>query len=109
MPVTPFAAGCAVCGADLEAHRRRQAERRERLAPVRPPALPRVSLDPDVGAVALCAVGAVLFPVLALLFVFFFVRDPMRANVRIPLSACAALAVVFLAVPPLRFGLLGLL
>ena len=27
-PVSQFAAGCAICGADLEAHRRRLAERR---------------------------------------------------------------------------------
>jgi len=43
--VTPFAAGCAICGADLEAHRRRASELSAKLGALRPPALPRPSVS----------------------------------------------------------------
>ncbi len=109
VPVTPFAAGCAVCGADLEAHRRHQSERRARFAAVRPPGLPRPRVSSDVVIVSLSAAGALLFPFLALLLIFFWVRDPMHANLRAPLVACAVLAAVMLALPSLRYGVLGFL
>ena len=106
--MTPFAAGCAVCGVDLEAHRRRETERQARFQAVRPPGLPRPRVSPDVAAVGLTALAAVFMPFLALVMAVLWARDPMRAGVRTPLIACGVLAVVMLAVPSLRFGVLGL-
>ena len=61
-PVSPFAAGCAICGADLERHRREQAERAARR-----PALPTRSirlpaLDDDHVMLALTALLVALAP-----------------------------------------------
>jgi hypothetical protein len=107
--VTPFAAGCAVCGADLEAHRAREAQRGARLERVRPPALPRPRVSPDVMAVGLTLLAAVFMPLLALVMAVLWARDPMRANVRHLLIGCGILAAVLLLVPSLRYGLLFLL
>lgn len=67
-PVSQFAAGCAVCGTDLEAHRRARAQRRG----VRLPGLPRlVEADLVVGVVALAILGQPLIGiVLALLALY---------------------------------------
>lgn len=108
--VTPFAAGCAVCGCDLEAHRAKEAARGERLQKVRPSiSVPRASVSPDVMSVGLTLLAAVFLPLLALVMAILWARDPMRANVRTALIACGALTAAMLLVPALRFGVLGLL
>ena len=107
--VTPFAAGCAICGADLEAHRARAAQRSERLPKVRAPSVPRPRVSPDVLAVGLTFLAAVFVPVLALLMAVLWARDPMRANVRTPLIACGVFAALMVLVPALRLGVLGLI
>jgi len=56
-PVSQFAAGCAICGTDLEAHRRAVAQRR---ASRRLPTMPQLSEDTLV--VGLIALVAFAFP-----------------------------------------------
>jgi cytochrome c biogenesis protein CcdA len=46
-PVTPFAAGCAICGADLVAARAALAQRRQRFDRLRVPGLQRIGLGED--------------------------------------------------------------
>ncbi len=57
-PVSPFAAGCAICGTDLEAERARRSSRR-RLAL---PAAPSVGGEIDWLAIAVSLVLALAFP-----------------------------------------------
>ena len=104
-PVSAFAAGCAICGADLERHRREQAERAARRPslPARSPRLP--ALDDDLVMVALTALLVGLAPLLGLLLAALGARDPRRANVRTWLVVLGAIAVAMLVVPALRFGL----
>ena len=105
-PVSPFAAGCALCGADLEAHRARLAARRSPrdVVPVPAVRLPRV--DDDVLAVGLVVLVVLLAPIFGLLLAVLAMRDPRRANVRLWLGAAAAAAVLLTVVPALRYGLL---
>ena len=109
--MSPFAAGCALCGADLEAHRAQLAARRSPrdLVPVRAPAVRLPRVDDDVLVVALVALTTLLAPLLGLLFAFLALRDPRRANVRTWLGVLAAIAIVLTVVPALRFGVLSLL
>lgn len=68
-PVSAFAAGCAICGADLDAHRQRLAERPDIAAPAR--RIPDVRLgglasriDPDVGLVTVTVLFLLFFPIM---------------------------------------------
>lgn len=103
-PVSAFAAGCAICGADLEAHRREQAERRARR-----PELPAVTsrlraIDDDILMLALTAFLVVFAPIVGLILAVFGARDPRRANARTWFIVLAAIAVAFLFIPALRYG-----
>ena len=104
-PVSPFAAGCAICGADLERHRREQAERAARrpALPTRSTRLP--ALDDDHVMLALTALLVALAPLLGLLLAALGARDPRRANVRTLLVVLGVVAVAMMIVPALRFGL----
>jgi hypothetical protein len=64
-PVSPFAAGCAICGHDLIAARNALAQRRQRVpAPFRARSLPRLGDDGLVLAVGLLlAIGSPLLGV----------------------------------------------
>jgi len=107
-PVSAFAAGCAICGTDLEAHRRAQASRR--VPRVALPAFP--FLGSDAALVAILVILAIFQPILCLLFGGFVAyrldqdgRVTLR-NVALAIDACA-LALLF--VPSVRFGIWQLL
>jgi hypothetical protein len=100
-PVSQFAAGCAVCGADLEAHRAQAATRPQ--VPV-----PRVSLPYDWWLHAGTALAALFFPLLGLILAFFAGRDRYGRE-RTYFIACGVVSVALLIIPPLRLGLLNLL
>jgi hypothetical protein len=96
-PVSQFAAGCAVCGADLEKHRREQAARRSSRR-VALPGLPRIS-EAEV-LLVLIGLLMVAYPIaglaLALLAAY---RHPVlsfRGTRRTVLLALAGLGVVVL-------------
>ena len=90
--VTPFAAGCAICGADLEAARRE--------APaVRRPELPRVRMGNDGIRVALAVLLAVAAPFLGIVAAAFFAwQFDQEGNERLrnAMFGVLALAVVLL-------------
>lgn len=96
--MTPFAAGCAICGADLEAYRAQQAARRQIAVPV-----PRVRVPSDWWLFLGTAVAALFFPILGLILAYFGGRDRYGGERRF-FIAMGVIAVVMLAVPALRFG-----
>ena len=112
-PVSVFAAGCAVCGVDLERHRRELEERRLEL-----PRVPRAArrsplrFDAHFALVALVLLATLLSPFLALIMAAVGAQDRHRngqigqRNLFIALAA-VNLALTFL--PELRFGLYSLL
>lgn len=106
--MSQFAAGCAICGADLEAHRRRQAQRR-----VKPEALvPSVSrprMSDDTLALLITGMMVSVFPLLGLLVVALQVNKPERAEVRTQLLLLGAVAIAFVLFPPLRYGVIALM
>jgi purine-cytosine permease-like protein len=97
--VTPFAAGCAICGADLEAHRAQQAQRRHVTVPT-----PSVRLPYDWWLFAGTALAALLFPLLGLILAYFAGRDRTGGE-RTFFIAMGVISIVLLAVPSLRFGI----
>jgi hypothetical protein len=101
-PVTPFAAGCAICGADLEAHRAQQAQRRSVAVPT-----PSVHVPYDWWLFLGTAVAALLFPILGLILAYFAGRDRIGGE-RTFFIVAGAVAIVLLIVPTLRFGVLQL-
>jgi hypothetical protein len=100
-PVSQFAAGCAVCGADLEAAREQAATRPH--VPV-----PRVGLPYDWWLHLGTALAALFFPLLGLVLAFFGARDRSGGE-RTYFIACGVVAVALLAIPSLRLGVLQLL
>jgi hypothetical protein len=104
-PVTPFAAGCAICGADLEEHHQAVAARAAR------PGIPTVRLpavDEDVGMLLIVTALVLLFPVVGLVVAILGIRDPRRAGVRTLLIGLAVVAGALLVAPALRYGVLSL-
>ena len=104
-PVSPFAAGCAICGADLEDHHRAAAARAAR------PGLPAVRLprvDDDVGLLLVVTLLVLVFPLAGLVVAILGIRDPRRANVQTILIGLAVVAGALLVVPALRYGVLSL-
>jgi hypothetical protein len=116
-PVSVFAAGCAICGADLEQHRRELAERRIDLPAVprtrsRLPGLGGLRLDAHVALVALVLLATLLSPFLALLMAAIGAQDRHRngqIGERNLFLFLAALNVALVFVPEIRFGLFSLL
>jgi hypothetical protein len=108
-----FAAGCAICGADLEQHRRELEARRIELPHV-PRAAPRSPLrfDAHVALVSLVLLATLLSPFLALIMAAVGAQDRHRNGQIGQRNLLIALAVVNLALaflPELRFGLYSLL
>lgn len=111
-PVSPFAAGCAICGHDLAELRRRQATRRQ------PPQLPRMGplfatpTSQDAAFIAILALAVVLSPLLCLGLAIFGAIDRNRqgrVGARNAIIAIAVLAAAVMFIPAVRFGLLQLL
>jgi hypothetical protein len=98
-PVSQFAAGCAVCGADLEAHRASRAQRRTVPVPQ-----PRVRLPVDWWLYVGTAAIALFFP-LAGLAVAFLAGRQRYGRERTFFIVCGVVSVVLLAIPSLRLGL----
>jgi hypothetical protein len=116
-PVSVFAAGCAICGADLEQHRRELEERRVELPRVPRPAgrAPRAGglrFDAHVALVTLVLLATFLSPFLALIMAAVGAQDRHRngqLGERNLFLALALLNAALAFVPALRFGLLSLL
>jgi len=101
--VSQFAAGCAVCGADLEAHRAQRSARR----------LPRASLSArarlplDWWLVPALALMALVMPLLGILLAFLAAAQRDNAGdraMRNAFVAVAVLGIVVFLIPGLRFG-----
>jgi hypothetical protein len=108
-----FAAGCAICGTDLEQHRREIAERHIDLPRAPHVARPaRFVLDAHVVLVALVLLATFLSPFIALIMAAVGAQDRHRNGQTGQRNLFIALAVVNLALtflPQLRFGLYSLL
>ena len=105
-----FASGCAICGTDLEQHRRELGERRIELprAPRRAP----LRLDAHMVLVALVLLATLLSPFLALIMAAVGAQDRHRNGQIGQRNLFIALAVFNLALsflPALRLGLYSLL
>ena len=111
--MSQFAAGCAVCGFDLEAARA-EADRRgpslgERASDLRPGWLSTGTSRQDVFLVAVIVALIVFFPIAGLALAAWTAYDRNRdgdAWMRNAAIALGVLAIVFLAVPGLRYGIL---
>jgi hypothetical protein len=112
-PVSVFAAGCAICGTDLEQHRRELAERRIELPHVpRAPRRPRFRFDPHVALVALVLLATLLSPFIALIMAAIGAQDRHRNGQIGQRNLFIGLAILNLALtffPALRLGLYSLL
>ena len=110
-PVSVFAAGCAICGADLVEHRREIEARRIELPQV-PRAPRRLPFDAHVVLVALVLLATLLSPFVALIMAAIGAQDRHRNGQVGQRNLFIALAVVNLALtflPALRFGLYSVL
>ena len=76
-PVSQFAAGCAICGADLVAHRRELEERRVSL-----PSAPRLGgrFDPHTLLVVFTVLATFISPLLGLLLAGLGAQDRHRSG-----------------------------
>jgi hypothetical protein len=108
-PVTPFAAGCAICGFDLEAAR---AARARRSAPVdrigNRVAMPR--LGDDGLRIAIAVLVTIAAPFIGVLLTSFFawqLHQEGRAGMRNVMLAVLALGALSLAEPFWFWRLLG--
>ena len=101
-PVSQFAAGCAVCGTDLEAARAQRASARVRV----PVAQPRLPYDWWLYLATLAA--ALFFPLLGLLLAFLAGRQRYGRE-RTFFIVVGAVAVVVLLIPGLQLGVWQLL
>ena len=108
-PVSAFAAGCAVCGFDLERFRAQRAARRARRPTVPTPAVRLPEVDDDWVMLALTALLVFVAPLFGLVLAILGARDPRRANRRLWFVALASLALGIMLVPATRFGLWYLL
>jgi hypothetical protein len=112
-PVSVFAAGCAICGADLERHRRELADRRVELphAP-RPLRSAPFRFDAHLVLVALVLLATLLSPLLALIMAAVGAQDRHRngqIGQRNLFIALAAMNLSLTFLPQLRFGLYSLM
>ena len=69
-PVSPFAAGCAICGTDLQAARARLEQKR-----VRRPQVPGIRLSDDGIRIGVGALAAFFAPVMGALLTGYFAYD----------------------------------
>lgn len=102
--MSPFAAGCAICGTDLEAARDQLASRRRPVPAL--PRFPRVDARLDPLQVSIAVVLAIAAPVLGLLLALFWAAQRHRAGEQlmaaVMLAAAALAAAAFFA--PAWFG-----
>ena len=104
--MTPFAAGCAICGYDLEAHRAEQQARRERLPKAPAVSLPRAPRIEDEHLMLGLTLILVLFtPLFGLILAVIGYRNPRFANAQTWFLVLGVAAVVMLFVPQVRFGI----
>ena len=108
-PVSAFAAGCAICGTDLERHRAEEAARRARRPSMPAPASRVPAVDDDWLMLGVTALLVLLAPLIGLILAVLGARDPRRANHRLWFVALAAMALGIMVVPATRFGLWWLL
>ena len=111
--MSAFAAGCAICGADLVQHRRGLEERRIELPHVpRAARRPGLHFDAHFALVALVLLATLLSPFLALIMAAVGAQDRHRNGQIGQRNLFIGLAVLNLALaffPALRFGLYSLL
>lgn len=107
--MSAFAAGCAICGFDLERHRAQEAERRARLPSVAAPSVRLPTVDDDWLMLGLTAVLVLFAPLFGLILAVIGARDPRRANRRTWFIALGALAVAVMLIPQVRYGVWYLL
>jgi hypothetical protein len=107
--VSAFAAGCAICGFDLERHRSEQAARKARLPSVPAPSVRLPEVDDDWLMLGLTAILALFAPLFGLILAVIGARDPRRANRRTWFVAMAVLAVAVMVIPQTRYGVWWLL
>jgi hypothetical protein len=72
-PVSPFAAGCAICGTDLQAARAQLAAKRARR-----PQVPGIRLSDDAVRIGVSVLAAVFSPVMGALLTGYFAYDADR-------------------------------
>jgi hypothetical protein len=97
-PVSPFAAGCAICGADLEAARAQAAARRR----IEVPRVPSVGGSIDWVHVAIAVVLALAVPPVGLALALYWAVQRNRFGERtmtLLMLAAAALALAALLAP----------
>lgn len=115
-PVSAFAGGCALCGADLDEHRRRLAARPDLAAPAR--SIPDVSvrglssrIDPDYGLIGVTVLLLLFMPMIGALLAALGAWDRNRRgmmtirNVFLVLLALGVLSFF----TPWQYGVLSLL
>lgn len=104
-PVSQFAAGCAVCGTDLEAARKAAAQKRARR-----PSLPRLPAVPeDVVTIAFLSLVTIGFPLIGLILTFVAIQRntlSTQGPLRNALWVIAGVGLFLLFSPATRYGLL---
>lgn len=117
-PVSAFAAGCAICGADLDEHRRRLAERpsvadaTSRIPGVRIPRDVASRIDPDVALVAVTVLFLLLVPIMGSLLAALGAWDRNRSGritMRNVFLGLLALGLATFLIGPWQYGVLSLL
>jgi hypothetical protein len=117
-PVSVFAAGCAICGADLELHRRELDARRAALPQVPAasaralPGVGRLRFDAHIVLVAFVLLTTLISPFIALIMAAVGAQDRHRngqVGQRNLFIALAAANLVLAFVPRLQLGLYSLL
>ena len=111
--MTQFAAGCAVCGFDLEAARAEAAERGpsigERASSLRPGWFHSATSRQDLFLVAVIVALIVFFPIVGAALAGWTAYDRNRngdAGMRNVALGMLVVAIVFFALPELRYGIL---
>src|SRR5215208_6833499 len=113
--VSQFAAGCAVCGYDLERARAEAAERgpslADRAATLRPQVRTGLARQ-DLFLIGVMVALVIFFPIVGAALAAWTAYDQNRGGEPIIRNAAIALlvvAIVFIAVPDLRYGIVGAL
>ena len=107
--MSAFAAGCAICGYDLEAHRAQVAERRAARKLPQPPAVSLPRVEDEHLLVGLTAVLVLVAPLFGLILAVVGYRNPRFANAQAWFVGLGVVALAMLVVPQVRFGVWQLL